>query len=291
MGEALAVLAAFLFAFGTVLQQKGALATAAAEGDPRFLLEILHRPVWLAGTVCQSSGWVVQAMALDRASLVVVQSLTALSLVIALPLGMLLTNQHVGRREVTGACLTLVGIVFFVSAGQPQGGTPHPSATAWWAACLITGSLILILFGVGRRFTGASKALTFGAAAGLAYGLQAAVTKTFVTEIGGGILALLSTWSIYVLIISAVIGFALQQTSLKTGVLAPAMASSNSVTLFSSVLLGIGVYGETLSKSGSSHTGSTVVGLLVAIVGIALLAGSEAPQAVAPGTADPSPAA
>ena len=85
-------------------------------------------------------------------------------------------------------------------------------------------------------------------------------------------------------------GFALQQSALKTGVLAPAMASSNSVTLFSSVILGIGVYGETLAKSGSAHTGSTVVGLVVAIVGIALLAGSEAPQAVAPGTADPSPA-
>ena len=289
MGEALAVLAAVLFAFGTVLQQKGALTTAAAEDDPRFLLQILHRPVWLAGAVCQSSGWVVQAMALDRASLVVVQSLTALSLVIALPLGMFLTNQHVGRRELTGACLTLIGIVFFVSAGQPQGGTPHPSAAAWWVACLVTGSLVAILFGVGRRFTGAAKALTFGAAAGLGYGLQAAVTKTFVTEVGGGVLALLSSWSVYVLIISAVTGFALQQSALKTGVLAPAMASSNSVTLFSSVILGIVVYGETLSKAGSSHTGSTVVGLIVAVVGIALLAGSEAPREVASGTPDPSP--
>ena len=79
----------------------------------------------------------------------------------------------------------------------------------------------------------------------------------------------------YVLIISAVSGFALQQSALKTGVLAPAMASSNSVTLFSSVILGIAVYGETLSKTGSSHTGPPSSGLLVAIVGIALLAGSE----------------
>ena len=133
---------------------------------------------------------------------------------------------------------------------------------------------------VGRRFTGAAKALTFGAAAGLGYGLQAAVTKTFVTEIGGGVLALLSQWSVYVLIISAVSGFALQQSALKTGVLAPAMASSNSVTLFSSVILGIGVYGETLAKTGTGHTGSTVVGLIVAVVGIAFLAGAEAPTAV-----------
>jgi drug/metabolite transporter (DMT)-like permease len=289
MGETLAIVAAVLFAFGTVLQQKGTLSTEAAEDDPRFLVQILHRPVWLAGAVMQSAGWIVQAMALDRASLVVVQSLTALSLVIALPLGAVLTNQHIGRREFSGALLTLLGIVFFISAGQPQGGTAHPSAGAWWSACLVTGALVLVLFGVGRRFTGASKALTFGAAAGLGYGLQAAVTKTFVTEIGGGVLGLLTSWSVYVLIISAVSGFALQQSALKTGVLAPAMASSNSVTLFSSVILGITVYGESLSKTGTGHAGSAVVGLLVAIAGIAFLAGSAAPQEAPPsGAAEPT---
>jgi drug/metabolite transporter (DMT)-like permease len=290
MGEALAVLAALLFALGTVLQQRGTLTTAAGENDPRFLLQILHRPVWLAGAAFQSTGWVVQAMALDRASLVVVQSLTALSLVIALPLGVFLSGQHVGRRELAGATLTLAGIVFFLSAGQPQGGVSHPSAATWWAACLITGALIATLFALGLRFTGAARALTFGAAAGLGYGLQAAVTKTFVTEIGGGVLSLLGSWSIYVLILSALSGFALQQSALKTGVLAPAMASSNSVTLFSSVVLGITVYGEAMAKSGTSHTGSTVVGLVVAIVGIGLLAGSESPAELTPGAPDPSPA-
>jgi drug/metabolite transporter (DMT)-like permease len=290
MGEALAVLAALLFALGTVLQQRGTLATVAGEGDPRFLLQILHRPVWLAGAVFQSSGWIVQAAAFDRASLVVVQSLTALSLVIALPLGAVLTAQHIGRREFTGACLTLAGLVFFVSAGQPQGGTSHPSAAAWWTASLAIGALVAILFGVGLRFRGAARALTFGAAAGLGYGLQAAVTKTFVTEVGSGVLALLTSWSVYVLVISAVTGFALQQSALKTGVLAPAMASSNSVTLFTSVVLGIAVYGETLAKNGAAHSGSTALGLVVAMVGIALLAGSEAPRDTPQASADPSPA-
>ena len=289
MGEALAILAAVLFAAGTVLQQKGTLTTAAGEDDPRFLLQILHRPVWLAGAVLQSTGWVVQAMALDRASLVAVQSLTALSLVLPCRWEPCLTDQHIGRRELSGATLTLVGIVVFISAGQPQGGTSHPAASAWWTACLVTGALVAILFLVGRRFTGAAKALTFGAAAGLGYGLQAAVTKTFVTEIGSGVAALLTSWSVYVLIISAVSGFALQQSALKTGVLAPAMASSNSVTLFSSVILGITVYGESLSKGGSSHVGPAVVGLVIALFGIALLGGLRGPAVFGPGGARPLP--
>ena len=287
MGETLAIAAAVAFALGTVLQQKGTLSTEAGEGDPHFLLQILHRPVWLAGAACQSSGWVLQAMALDRASLVVVQSITALSLVLALPIGIKLTHQHVGRREFSGALLTLVGIVVFLSAGQPQGGTAHPDASAWWAACLIIFGTVGTLALVGSRFSGAAKALTLGSAAGLGYGLQAAVTKTFVTEVGGSVLALLTTWSVYVLILSALTGFVLQQSALKTGVLAPAMASSNSVTLFTSVILGITVYGETLSKGGGGHGGSSVFGLLLALGGIALLAGSESPEQTAPAVSDP----
>ena len=77
------------------------------------------------------------------------------------------------------------------------------------------------------------------------------MTKDFVTEIGGGVVALLADWSVYVLIASAVTGFVLQQSALKTGVLAPAMASSNAVTLFAGVILGAVVYGETLSAPGS----------------------------------------
>lgn len=287
MGPALAIVAAAFFALGTVLQQKGTLSTEASEGDPHFLLQILRRPVWLAGAVLMASGWVLQAMALDRASLVVVQSLTALSLVIALPLGVVLTAQHVGRREFGGALLASLGIIFFIAAGQPQGGTSHPSATSWWIACISIGLLVVALVGLGTRFGGAARALTFGAAAGLGFGLQAAVTKTFVTEIGTGILALLSTWSVWVLILSALTGFALQQSALKTGVLAPAMASANSVTLFTSVVLGIAVYGERISKGGAGHSSSAFVGLIVAVFGIALLAGSNAPQSSAP---DPSPA-
>ena len=94
----LALLATFAFAFGNVLQQKGTLEVPAEGDDPRFLAQILRRPVWLAGAACQGSGWVLQAVALDSGSLIVVQSLTTMSLVIALPLGRRLTGQQVNRR-------------------------------------------------------------------------------------------------------------------------------------------------------------------------------------------------
>ena len=278
MAYTLAVLAALAFAFGTVLQQKGTLQTSSGENDPRFLIEILHKPVWLAGMIALASGWILQAAALDRGPLVVVQSLTAMSLVIALPLGIWLTKQRIGFREWLGAVAVLVGIMFFLWAGAPSGGTSQPSASLWWEACLSTLVLVGALAAFGIRMRGASKALLLGSAAGFAYGLQAAVTKTFVDELGQGLLSLLAEWSVYVLVISAVVGFVLAQGSLKTGVLAPAMASSNAVTLFSSVILGITVYGERLSGGGGGHVASAVIGLAVAIVGVVLLGSAKTPS-------------
>lgn len=138
-----------------------------------------------------------------------------------------------------------------------------------------------ILAGLGRNRHGAPKALLFGSAAGVGFALQAAVTKVFMTQLGHGVAALLTSWTVYVLIASALAGFVLQQSALRTGVLAPAMASSNAVTLFGSVVLGITVFGEKLSN-GDARLTPAIVGLGFALVGIALLAGAEPPGAERP---------
>ncbi len=239
----------------------------------------------------QTLGWILQAVALDKGPLMTVQAITTLSLVIALPFGAWLTHQRIDRRVVLGAVSIVVGIVVFISVGTPHGGTTHPSALTWWVASLVIVVLVLVMAGLGRHREGAARALLLGSAAGFAFALQSAVTKTFVTEVGGGVLALLADWSVYVLIVSAVIGFILQQSALKTGVLAPAMASSNAVTLFAGVILGAVVYDETLGHGGG-HVAPAVIGLALAVVGVVLLAGAEGPTAVEPASDGdiPSPA-
>jgi hypothetical protein len=135
----------------------------------------------------------------------VVQSLTTLSLVLALPLGVRLTDQHVGRRELLGAVGVIAGIVLFLAAGTPAGGTSNPSAAAWWSAGLVAVVIVGAVAALGRTRHGAARAALFGAAAGVGFALQAAVTKVFVGELGNGVAALLTTWSTYVLIVSALV--------------------------------------------------------------------------------------
>jgi drug/metabolite transporter (DMT)-like permease len=272
----LAVLAAVAFAGGNVFQQKGTLEAPAGEDDPRFLVQIMRRPVWLAGALLQGGGWVLQAAALNQGPLVVVQSVTTLSLVIALPLGARVTGQQVGRREMIGALAVVAGIVLFLSVGSPKGGTLHPSSSAWWTAGLVSAVLVGSALALGRRRRGAQRALLFGSGAGIAFGFQAAVTKVFVGMLGNGVSTLLSSWTTYALIASALVGFVLMQSALKTGVLAPAISSSNAMTLLASVVLGIAVFGETLGHGGGQLF-PAVIGLVIAVAGIARLASAPAP--------------
>jgi drug/metabolite transporter (DMT)-like permease len=277
----LALLAASAFAMGSVLQQKGDI-EAPAEGDgTRFLVQILKRPVWLAGGGLQATGWVLQAAALDRGSLVVVQSLTATSLVIALPLGAHFTDQQISGHVIIGAVAIVVGIALFLSVGSPQKGTSHPAPTTWLGAGAFGAAIVVVLAKMGRSRSGATKALLFGSAAGVSFALQATVTKQFMTIIGNAMGDLLSSWEIYALVATAVVGFILQQSALKTGLLAPAMASSNAVTLFASVVFGITVFGEKLSN-GTNRLAPAFVGLVVALAGVVLLAGTKPPQASEP---------
>jgi drug/metabolite transporter (DMT)-like permease len=272
----LALLAACAFAIGSVLQQKGTMTAPAGEEDPRFLVQILSQPVWLMGGVLQVAGWVLQAAALDRGSLVVVQALTSLSMVIALPFGARLTDQAVTGRVWLGAGAMVAGIVLFLSAGTPLEGTSSASAATWWSAAMTGTIAIGVLVMLGRHRRGAARALLLGSAAGVCFAFQAAVTKVFVPLVGQGLSAVLTNWSVYALITSALLGFVLQQSALKTGILAPAMASGNAVTLFASVVFGIIVFDESLSTAGG-RMAPTLIGLVMALVGIALLAGSEPP--------------
>lgn len=275
MAVLLALLAAAAFALGTVLQQKGTMETPAGEDDPRFLVQTLRRPAWLLGAGAQGTGWVLQGMALDRGSIIVVQSLCTLSLVMALPLGVRLTAQVVTTQVVVGAVLLVVGIALFLSTGAPRGGSSSPSAPEWWSAGLSSLLLISGLWWVGRRSRGAVRALTYGGAAGISFAYQAAVTKAFVPLVGDGARAMLASWTVYVLVISALVGFVLQQSALKTGVLAPALASSNAMTLIVSVVLGAGLFDESFNGGGEGVAAAG--GLACAVVGIVLLARGPAP--------------
>jgi hypothetical protein len=268
----LSLLAAASFALGIVFQQRGTMETEAGEGDLRFLAQVFRQPIWFIGALLSALGWVLQTAALKDGQLVVVQGLVTLSLVMTVPFGAWFNHQKVDHKEFTAAITTVVGLLMFLVVGKPSGGIDQPAAGKWWAAAAIAVVAVGIMGWLGLRRHGPPAAAMLGCAAGVAFGFQASVSKMFANELGGGLAALLSSWSTWALVASALIGFAMQQSALKVGALAAAVAATNSATLLVSVVLGVVLFEEKLG-TGGTHRVFALIGLVLTIGGIGTLAG------------------
>lgn len=272
----LALVGAVLFAFGTVLQQRGAMEEA---GDETLgaggLVRLLRKPVWLLGVAIDAAGYACQAAALGVGTIVVVQPLLVLSVVFALPIGARLTGQRIGRREVMGAVTVVLGLVLFTLISNPEGGKDDATDRAWIIGAAITGgiSLALVLASRGSRSPGVRAALV-GTASGVLFGLIAALTKATVDRLDDGIVAVLANWHLYGLIAASVIAFALMQAALATGALAPAISTVMVFETIVGVAAGIWMLGEELHEE-TWGTAVSVVSLLIVVAGLVALSRSQ----------------
>ena len=283
MEALLALVAACAFALGNALQQRGALRTSAPGERSRFLLQLFRHPVWVLGGALQIGGFVAQVVALAVGSLLVVQAIVVSSFVIALPCGALLTDQHVGRREVVGALTTVAGLILFLVGGHPTRGTNHV-APLGWVVCLVVSVVVLASLDLASRRVGpAPAAVALGAAAGIAFGLQGGQVKAL-AHVGGGVVGVLTSWQLYALAVVGIAGFVYQQRGLKAGVLAPNLAASNVATLLTSVVIGVVLFAETVGR-GAIGLALSVPGLVLMATGILALARRGVAPAVVPGVA------
>jgi drug/metabolite transporter (DMT)-like permease len=151
VAAALALTAAFCFALAATLQQKGApnLPTISL-ADPKSLVRLAGNATWLVGTLVLFTGYLFQAGALDRGRLSIIQPLLVTTVVFALPLGYFLTNQHVGRREVIGAIVIIIGLGLYAYFGDPAGGNTSAPNNEWAIAIGLVVAVSVVLLRLGR---------------------------------------------------------------------------------------------------------------------------------------------
>jgi drug/metabolite transporter (DMT)-like permease len=267
MAATLALIAAFFFALAAALQQKGALNLPPLSlKKPASLLKLVGQTMWLLGTLALLTGYVFQAAALDRGRLVIIQPLLVTTVVFALPLGYLLTRQHVGRREIGGAAVILLGLALFTYFGDPAGGNDNAANDEWAIAIALIVVVCAGLLTFGGRGGLAIKAAVYGTVAGILFGLSASLTKPTVEYLHVSVDTMLSHWEAYVLAIAGVLGFVFQQISLGTGRLAPSVATVSVANPIVSIMIGVFLLDERLSRP-AWHVAVAIVGLGLALVG------------------------
>ncbi|MFL5919821.1 MAG: DMT family transporter [Gaiellaceae bacterium] len=271
MASTLALLAALLFALAATLQQKGALGLPEISlRHPVSLARLAGQTMWLAGTAALFGGYVLQAAALDRGRLAIIQPLLVMTVVFALPLGYFLTQQHVGRREVTGAAVIVAGLALFAIFGDPAGGKENAPGDEWAIAIAVLAVVCAALLLFAGRGGLTMRAAVYGTIAGILFGLSAALTKPTLGYLHEGLDQLLSHWEPYTLAVAGVLGFVLQQVSLGTGRLAPSVATVSVANPVVGILLGTLLLDERLSRP-VWHVVAASIGLGLALAGAVVI--------------------
>lgn len=214
-----------------------------------------------------------QGAALDHGRIVVVQPLLVTSVVWALPLGYWLTQQHIERRQVLGAGVVVVGLALFVLVGDPDQGVDDTStAKLLIAAAVVSGVVLAALAKVKNtaKTPPAIRAAVLGGSAGLWFGLGATFSKPVLADLHVSIGEAAGDWRSWALIGFSVGGFVLHQLALSTGQLAPAVAAVSTANPVISVVLGIFLFQERLTRPGW-HVVIGVIALLAALYGVIMI--------------------
>ncbi|MFB6810522.1 DMT family transporter [Streptomyces sp. NPDC056387] len=244
-----ALFAALSNALATVLQRRAALTVPQGKGF-RFglVLDLLRRPVWIAGILAVIAAGVGQAAALATGALVLVQPLFVLELPLALLIASLLT-----RRRLPGALwLAVAGVVaglgVALAAAAPAGNRTHVPIDRWVPALAVCAAVVAGLAVAGlRRPPGRARAGCLGAATAVCYALTAALMKHSVyvlTE--NGIIGFLTAWQTYAFGATGICALLLLEHAMQGG---PLVASQPALTLGDasvSIALGVALYEEHL---------------------------------------------
>jgi drug/metabolite transporter (DMT)-like permease len=273
----LALLAAASFAVAATLWQKASIGLGGVSfRNPKSLLVLLTRWVWLLGLGAQIVGVLLQAAALDRGRVSIIQPLLVTTVIWAIPLGYFLTGQTVTRRIVLGAAIIVVGLAVFAVYADPAAGVSDAPGSDWVASLLVIGAICAALLLFANRGSLTMRAATLGTLAGVLYGLSATLMKPVVENLHTeGLGAVLGGWEFWVWAGAGLVGFVVQQLSLSTGRLVPSVATVSVANPVISVLLGALVLQERFDKNPPWHAVLGVGGLALALFGAVVISSAQ----------------
>ncbi|WP_307828643.1 DMT family transporter [Antrihabitans sp. YC2-6] len=280
---AFALAAALCIAVGAVLRQRAAAKVPDDElGKLGAVGSLTRVPLWWAGTLVGMGGYIFQAAALGKGSLLLVQPLLVTSLLFALPLGAWLTKRSIAPREWAWAGALTAAVAILVVVGDPRPGENHAEALHWAIIGIIGLPLLAMCLLTARARTGAQKAVLLGVAAGALFGVAAVLTKGVVAVASEGVGALLTSLETYALIVVGITATAVQQNAYQAGDLQASLPASTVTEPVIATALGFAVLGEYLDadKEVALLLVAALVVMAVATIALARESG-RSEQAVA----------
>lgn len=246
LGYIFALLGATSNATSNVLQRKANREESPQLSfSPRLIWDLIHRKVWLAGLTATVASFLLQGSALNFAALAAVQPVIAFELPLTLIGSAWLLGAVMHKREWMAIVLMTGGLGCFIGFLRPvQPKHLQVSEVEWALGLAASVAIVGALIVAARSAQGITRAALLGCAAGMQFGVTAALMKGTVITLASGIGAVFSSWTVYVMVLSGIAGMLLMQSALSSG---PLVAAQPGITLLDplvSIVWGLVIFGE-----------------------------------------------
>lgn len=267
-----ALAAGACFAIGGVLQQREASTRPQSESlSPRLLLDLAHRPAWLAGIGSTAGSFVFKAVALAFGPLSVVQPLIASELVFAIPVSVRRHGFRLGLREWAGIVAVTGGLGVGILAAAPHKGAAElPSPAAWAEALGGLAALAVVSLLVARRVGGPARASLYALAAVATLAAQSALLTATVALFRMGVLTALTSWEPYAMGVVSMVALTLVQSAYQAGPLAESMPVMDAANPILGIVVGLAIFPESITTAGW-HGPVAALGVASLIVGVIVI--------------------
>ena len=199
---------------------------------------------WTIGFAIATGAWILHVAALALAPLSLVQAVLAGGLVLISWPAQRWFGCRLGRREWIGLSLAAAGLAFLAitASGQAEhSGYSVAGMISFEAGAIALG--LTLLFSAHRAERQPHHGLVIGAAGGVMMGVANVALKALVDDLGSGIGALLSPWTL-VLIAGGIGAFYALARSLQIGQMIEVVTITSVATTCATVLGGIVVFGD-----------------------------------------------
>ena len=276
------------FVSGLALGAAGAMCMNVGKGVQKMKVEVLkhgldafrppHRRdlgIWALGYAMTASAGIFYSLALARTDQPsVIAAMTGVGLVALVVFSALVLRERVGRTEVTGVALVVVGTatVSALHTTANVGGSFEVRELMLWSGSVLGVWVLPVTY---TLVTGRFHGTIFGALAGSLIGVSMILGDIAMTEARGSLLGQLKGPYVYLALLAGTSALALTQVAFFKSRAVVVVPCSNSFMILVPVLLERAILGVTISRGQA-------MGMAIVIVGIVAMTATREPSTPAP---------
>ncbi len=261
----LALSSALVYALSNSLQHRAAGQVETGRTAVGLWQGFLSSPGWVVGTVLGGGGLLLHALALGAGEIARVQPFMILGVALAVPTRALLARRRPSGVEMGTVVVAVVGLIVVLVAVEPV--SERPLTRGVEVLVVLIGLVALVgvaLFAVRLLPRSGRRGFLLALAAGVCFGVNAALMKTITEDLSGGLPGALTHWQAYGFVVMGLVGFGLNQSSYHFAPLAVTLPVLNVVAVLEATVLGMLFFDEVPSYGPLNVFGQLVgFGLLV----------------------------